>query len=316
MNRLNEREIIKIFQSKLTEKFIPEDVEFFKLGKKLCGIKVDTFVESTDMPPTMSLEQAARKSVVACVSDFASKGVKPLYGVVSMTIPNKFTKKSIQKLSLGLASASKEFGIKILGGDTNEGKELVIQFTLIGTSRKIVTRSGAKIGDVIVTSGPFGYSSSGLKILLKNKKAEKNFAKKAKNSVLKPKPKLKFGIKNQKYFSSSMDSSDGLSTTLSEMANQSKKKFVISNLPSTSQVIEFAKKNRMDHLDLILNGGEEYEIVATVSKQNLRKIRKNASLQNIKLYEIGHVTAGRGVFFKNQTTTFRIKNRGWMHFTS
>ena len=48
--------------------------------------------------------------------------------------------------------------------------------------------------------------------------------------ILNPKPKLQFGIKNQKYFSSSMDSSDGLSTTLNEMANQSKKKFLISKL--------------------------------------------------------------------------------------
>ena len=316
MSRLNEGKIIEIFQKWMSRKFVPEDVEFFKLDDKLCVVKVDTFVESTDMPPSMSLEQAARKSIVACVSDFASKGVKPLYGIISMTIPRKYSKKHIQKLAIGVSQTAKEFGFKVLGGDTNEGKELVIQVTLLGISKKIVKRKGAKVGDVIVTSGTFGNTSAGLKILLKKKKAEKNFARIAKSSVLKPKPKLQFGIKNQKYFSSSMDSSDGLSTTLNEMSNQSKKKFVISKLPSTPQVIEFAKKNRIDSNDLILNGGEEYEIVATVSKQHLRKVRKNASLEKIKLYEIGHVRPGKGVYYENQSAKFRIKSKGWMHFES
>ena len=314
MTALNEREIITIFQKRLARKFIPEDVEFFKVGDKFCVVKVDTFVESTDMPPQMSLVQAARKSVVACISDFAAKGVKPLYGVVSMTIP-KYSEKNIQKLSLGLRQVEKEFGIKILGGDTNAGKELVIQFTLLGISKKIVKRNGAKAGDVIVTSGSFGETSAGLKILLKKKQAEKKFAKIAKSSVLNPKPKLQFGIKNQKYFSSSMDSSDGLSTTLNEMADQSKKKFVISKFPVTSHVIEFAKKNRIDFLDLILNGGEDYEIVATVPRKYLKKLRKNAILQKIRLYEIGQVRAGKGVYFENKSK-FRIKSKGWMHFVS
>jgi len=84
MSKLNEREIIRIFQEKLGNKKIPsEDVEFFKLGKISFIAKIDTLVESTDIPPGTKLEDAARKSVVACVSDFASKGVKPHYGIVS-----------------------------------------------------------------------------------------------------------------------------------------------------------------------------------------------------------------------------------------
>ncbi len=63
MNRLNEKTIVKIFQDKLgNKKFIPEDVEFFKIGKKYVAVKVDTLVESTDMPYGTKLEDAARKS--------------------------------------------------------------------------------------------------------------------------------------------------------------------------------------------------------------------------------------------------------------
>src|SRR3989304_9357023 len=98
MTKLNEKEIISIFQKKLeNHRFVSEDIEIFRIGKMNCVTKVDTLVESTDIPPGMKLKDAARKSVVACVSDFASKGVKPLYGMISITIPKKLLQEKEQK---------------------------------------------------------------------------------------------------------------------------------------------------------------------------------------------------------------------------
>ena len=316
MNRLNEEQIIKIFQRNLNKNFVSEDVETFKIGKTPCIVKLDTLVESTDIPPRIKLQDVARKSIVACVSDFASKGVKPLYAVISVTIPRKFTKSKIQSLAKGFGLASKEFNIKILGGDTNEGKELVIQVFLVGTSGNIVPRKAARTNDIIITSGPFGYSAAGLKILLENKKSDSRFSKKATGTVFKPKPKLKFGLQNRNYFTSAMDSSDGLSTTLYEMAKQSRKKFVITNLPTNSDLLEFARKNKLDPLDLVFNGGEEYEIVATVNPARLQKLKNNAKRLKISLFEIGFVTAGKGVQYWQGNKTLRIENLGWMHFRS
>ena len=110
-----------------------------------------------------------------------------------------------------------------------------------------------------------------------------------------------------------MDSSDGLSTTLNEMSNQSKKKFVITSMPSENDVLEFAKSNELNSNNLILNSGEEYEIVATTSKSNLTKVKNNARKHRIKLYEIGYVTKGRGVFYKKNGKFVRIKDGGWKH---
>ena len=314
MSKLSEKKIIELFQSKLgNASFVPEDVESFKIGKEYLIVKVDTFVQSTDLPPQMKLEDAARKSIVSCVSDFAAKGVKPIFGIVSITIPKKLSRSSIQNLAKGLQRGAREFELKILGGDTNEGKELVITFSLFGTTKKIVSRSGAKTGHVIITSGSFGYTGAGLSILLKNKKSSKKFRTKAKNAVFKPKCKLLFGLKNKKHLSSSMDSSDGLSTTLNEMSDQSKKKFVITRMPSENDILEFAISNKLDPNDLILNGGEEYEIVATTSKSNLTKVKNNARKHRIKLYEIGYVTKGSGVFYKKNGKFIRIKDGGWKH---
>ena len=314
MSKLSEKKIIELFQNRLgNTSFVPEDVESFKIGKKRFIVKVDTLVESTDLPPGMKLEDAARKSIVSCVSDFAAKGVRPIFGIISLTIPKRFSKLNIESLAEGFQKAAKEFQLKILGGDTNEGKELVINFSLFGVSEKIVSRKGAKTNHAIITSGPFGYTGAGLSILLKNKKRSKKFETKTKSAVFKPSCRLMFGLKNKNYFSSSMDSSDGLSTTLNEMSSQSKKRFVITRMPSENDVFDFANSNRLNANDLIFNGGEEYEIVATVNTSNLTKVKKYAKKHRIKLYEIGYVTKGRGVFYKKDRKLIRIKDRGWQH---
>jgi len=314
MSKLSEKKIIELFQNRLgNTNFVPEDVESFKIGKKRLVAKVDTLVESTDVPPGMKLEDVARKSIVSCVSDFAAKGVKPIFGIVSLTIPKRLSRSNIESLAKGFQRAAGEFKLKILGGDTNEGKELVITFSLFGTSKKIVNRKGAKTNHVIITSGPFGYSGAGLSILLKNKNGSKKFKAKAKRAVFRPNCRLTFGLKNKNYFSSSMDSSDGLSTTLNEMSTQSKKKFVITRMPSENDVFDFASSNGLNANDLIFNSGEEYEIVATANTSNLTRIKKYAKKHRIKLYEIGYVTKGSGVFYKKDGKLIRIKDKGWQH---
>jgi len=337
MNKLSEKKIIELFQNTLgNTNFVPEDVESFKIGKEQLVVKVDTFVESTDLPPKMKLEDAARKSIVSCVSDFASKGVKPIFGIVSLTIPKKLSRSNIQSLAKGFQIATREFGLKILGGDTNEGEELVITFSLFGTAKKIVKRNGAKTNDLIICSGPFGYTRAGLSILLKNKKYSETFDVKAKRSVFRPNCRLEFGLKNKNYFSSAMDSSDGLSTTLNEMSIQSKKKFIITHTPSEKDISDFADLNRIHVENLIFHGGEEYEIVATINPTHLESIKKYAKNHKIRLYEIGYVTKGRGVFLgrtaanslgykckgnrrlNNNFSDFadsgvRIKDKGWQH---
>ncbi|WKT58087.1 thiamine-phosphate kinase [Candidatus Nitrosotenuis chungbukensis] len=270
MTKLDEKEIIKIFQKGFGRQ-VSEDVETFPLGKKLCVIKTDTLVESTDIPPKMTLHDAARKSIVACVSDFASKGVRPSYCIISVAIPRKYSAKKIKEIADGFRDASKEFGFKILGGDTNEGEELVLSVSFFGIADDIVHRKGARTGDSIIVTGPFGNASAGLKHVMSGKKAEPKFARKIKDTVYHPMPRLGFGVSAAKYLSSAMDSSDGLSTTLVEMSAQSKKKFVISSLPMDPDLERFARQNRLDVIDLVFNGGEEYEIVATVPQKNLKK---------------------------------------------
>lgn len=171
MKRLDESAIIEIFQRKLVKaKFESEDVEILNLGKAKIVAKTDTMVESTDIPSGMKLSDAARKSVVACVSDFASKGVKPRYGMISVNLPRMISRSKINEIALGFKKACNEFDISILGGDTNEGKEIVFNVCLFGITDTIVARRNSKKGNLIYVTGPFGYTTVGLDILLNKKK--------------------------------------------------------------------------------------------------------------------------------------------------
>ena len=315
MTELDENKIIEIFQTKLgNKKFISEDVEVFTLGKTKIVAKTDTMVESTDIPKKMKLSDAARKSVIACVSDFAAKGIKPEYGIISINLPKSISRIKIDSIANGFKKACKEYGISIIGGDTNAGKEIVFNVCIFGNSNSIITRRGSKEGDLIFVTGPFGYTSVGLDILLNNKKQKSNFIEKAIKSVTNPKPKLIYGLKNKKYFSSSMDSSDGLSTTLNEMSKQSKKKFVINKIPSNKDLENYIRKQKMNLNSTVFHGGEEYEFVFTVPAKHKKTIIKNSKVLKTPIVEIGYVTSGKGVYLKEGNRDILLKDLGWKHF--
>ena len=351
MTKLNEKEIIDLFYSTLLKKNkiqfqIRDDVSilsFKDLRKNNVKstnfpniiIKCDMLVESTDVVKQMKIWQIARKSIVSAVSDMSAKGIKPPYfSLLSLGIPSSWTKNKIKNLILGFEKASKEFGIVFLGGDTNESKELVIDCTLVGfldsISNHIPLRNNAKAGDIVITSGEFGYTSAGLKILLVNSKAIPSFKKRAISSILLPKPNQKFGTLLGKYFSSSIDSSDGLGTSLYELAKQSGINFYINDIPIPGGLIEFAKTNSLDIYDLIFNGGEEYEIIATINPLNLPKVNFLAKKFHLPLFVIGKAMTGNGNVFVKYDNEFEVfhgrkieknkdyfllENKGFLHFS-
>ena len=334
MKRLNEREIIDLFTSNINDPLLDkvknDDVVIFPLRNgslkrmnKTSNMKIvlksDMLVESTDVPKIMKPWQIARKAILACVSDFAAKGIRPYACLISIGIPKKYSRKNIASLAAGFARASKEYDVHILGGDTNESKELIIDCNMMGVTTlpdsKIPRRKGAKVGDLIVTSGKFGYTSSGLKIILSHLSAEKKFRTKSISSVTLPKPQVEFGFKLAKYFSSSIDSSDGLSTSLYELIQKSKVDFIIDRIPIPNNLIHFASLNCIKTDDLIFFGGEEYETVATVPKQNFRKLMKDARKHKISMYQIGQVVRGNGnLVYEINGIRKIIRNQGFLHF--
>lgn len=308
MTKLDEREIIRIFADRLG---IADLDDVALLGRNIV-FKADMLVASTDVPPGMEAWQVARKSIVSCVSDLAAKGVMPHAAMVSLGLPRNCTRPYVEGLAKGFAGASKEFRVKIVGGDTNEANGLVIDCSMIGfASGKIPARKGARPGDAVVVSGMFGLPPAGLAILMRNAVTAGMFRKQAAESVLQPKPRQRFGLALAKYFSSSIDSSDGLAMSLYELASQSRVDIVIDSVPAADGVEKFAQENGLDAHELVFHGGEEYEIVATIPKIKLKQAVSVAKKAGVGLHVIGRVQKGSGDVFVGKKL---LENRGYVHF--
>ena len=293
---------------------IGDDVAVVPLGAGKLVVKVDMLVEHTDVPPGMTYRQAARKAVAMCVSDFAAKGAKPDSFMVSVGLRGGVTQEEVDELALGFRDAAREWRLHLVGGDTNEARELVIDCAMVGFAEGIVDRKGARPGDILAVTGPFGYPPAGLRIMKHGAASGIGFGKKAKASVLKPSPSLEVGWALAPYMSSSMDSSDGLARSVHTLASESGVGFELTKLPMGDGVEAFAAANGLRAENLVLEGGEEYLIVGTVRKSKFAAATAAAKKAGGQLIEIGRATSRSGrVELKAGGRTRVVRNVGWTH---
>ena len=306
----------------------PDDVGYAQVGKKTMVVNTDTWVQSTDMPPRMTLRQAARKSVVSCISDLAAKGARPGFGTISVNIPKGATRGDIRGMAHGFADAAGEYNIRIVAGDTNAGREFVFNVCVVGEHvlERKVARGGAGPGDGIFVTGPFGYTALGFKVLLEGHAGGGGAVRRAVRSVLHPVARAEFGARCAKYFTSAMDSSDGLGFTLNEMARQSGRAFEVHGIPATVQLERYARRNGMSLDSLVFYGGEEYEIVFTATASGGRRIARVADRLGVPLMKIGTVKDAGGdggcpVYVRRgggdgDDIRVKIEDSGWEHLAS
>src|SRR5712691_1272762 len=322
MKGLTEREIIRILTNQFAgQPGIPlgfdDDISAIPISSKTWIIvKTDMIVGSTDVPSGMTVQEAARKGVVATVSDFAAKGVRPRVLMVSLGLLAPVKKKTVQEIARGLIQAAREYQCKIIGGDTNQADDLVIDIVGIGFAnpKTLVQRNGARPGDIIAVTGPFGKTSAGLKILMsKGEKDSANYPSLVR-AVRRPKARLKEGIllAKSRAATSSIDSSDGLAWSLHQIAQSSKVGINLHTLPVAPEAETFAKEHRMSVLELALYGGEEYELVVTIKPERFDDLKKRVpSLTRIGIVE----KQSFGVAAHLAGKRIQIKERGWEHFT-
>lgn len=316
---LDEHDIIEL----VTKRFAPlprgysqigDDVALIPHGRAGEGVvlKTDMLVGKTDVPPGMTWRMAARKAVAMCVSDFASKGVRPAAFMVSLGLPPIELKDNVEGLASGLADAAAEWKLKLVGGDTGEADDLVIDCMMVGFAKRLVPRGGAKPGEAVVVSGAFGQTAAGLKILMEGARADEEFRKEAVASVYMPEPNLELGVALGGLLSSSIDSSDGLAMSLHAISEMSRVGIEVHEIPYPKGLEMFAAENSLEASDLALYGGEEYEIVGTISKKRLRGAMRKAKGLGCELFVIGETTAKGGVRLANGK---KIRKDGWVHFT-
>jgi thiamine-monophosphate kinase len=323
---LGEHEIIQLMRryfEVMPEAAVPfgDDVSAVPVAAGYVAVlKADMLVAKTDVPASMSLWQAARKAVVMNVSDFAAKGVAPRAVLVSLGLPCGMRREDLVEIAKGLNAGAREYGAYVVGGDTGEASDLVISVQLFGTSAKqgLMLRSGAKAGDVLAVTGGFGKSAAGLKLML-NEDAFSGSAGLREvlvNAVCLPMARLREGLalRGCGAVSASMDSSDGLAWSMRELAALSGVGFVVDSLPAAKEAAEFADANGLEVSDLVLYGGEEYELVVTVKPELWGDAVAAVEEVGGKLLRIGKATEEKQVVWLVDGKKRAVEARGYEHF--
>ncbi len=239
------------------------------------------------------------------LSDIAAMGGSPRAAFLSLALPSDLPQPWVDRFIAGLLKLAARFSVPLAGGDTAQSPEGVLaDVVVLGSvpAGQAILRSGARAGDSIYVTGTLGSAVADLNRLRDGEKLKP----KAHPKHFYPEPRLAVGqfLRDKKLASAMIDISDGLSTDLGHICEESKTGAVVYSelLPAFSDE---------DGLRFALHGGDEYELLFTARRNR----RIPTQIAGIPLTRIGEVTGGRQMrlAMANGGTAI-LKPGGWEHF--
>lgn len=317
-------------QHESTKKAIGDDaavIEFPKDEQTL--ISTDLLLEGIHFDLSwMPLTHLGYKAVIVNLSDIAAMNAIPKQILVSIGVSNRFSLEALEEIYTGIRAACEQYKIDLIGGDTSSSAfGLAISITVIGSAKNedIVYRHGAKENDLVCVSGDLGSAYSGLLVLQREKKtfeANPNFQPDLDNyefvigSQLKPKARVDMVelFKEKKITPTSMiDISDGLASELFHICKNSDCGCSIyeEKLPIDIQTAQVAEEFEITPVMPALNGGEDYELLFTLSLDDYEKVKE---LHQIII--IGYISDKKdGINLINKAgQSIPLKAQGWDSF--
>lgn len=274
------------------------------------------------------LKHLGYKAVVVNLSDIYAMNATPRQITVSIAISSRFTVEALDELYEGIAAACQRYKVDLVGGDTSSTlKGMVISVTAIGDAHpaQITYRNQAQIGDAICLSGDLGAAYLGLQILerekrifLDNPAAQPDLEEQSYLIGRQLKPEARHDIvallaKHRIKPTAMIDVSDGLSSDLLHICTQSGIGCRITEeyIPVHTDTLEVSAQFQLPPITCMLNGGEDYELLFTVSPQDATYIEQN--LYGIAI--IGHTTpADEGyTIISRGGNEHRLSAQGWKH---
>ncbi|WP_432481090.1 thiamine-phosphate kinase [Moraxella sp. ZY200743] len=245
------------------------------------------------------------KSVAVNLSDLASMGATPYAILLGLSLP-KNNANWLKEFALGVSDICNQFHVELIGGDTTKSDVLTISVTALGFIKKgqAIKRGGAKIGDMICVSGNIGTASLALSHILTGQQTT------LQNALDLPMPKVDLGQKLVGYASSMIDISDGLGQDLGHILTAGGVGAVLhlEDIPCDDEVDALPFDKKYQH---ILNGGDDYELCFTISKDNFDKFN---ALHPNQIFKIGKITEQQGLQLYHRHQKVDIAIQGWEHF--
>jgi thiamine-monophosphate kinase len=313
-------------KQKSTIKGIGDDAAVLNHKGKTIVVTTDLLVEGVHFDLSyMPLKHLGYKAVVVNLSDVYAMNANATQITVSIAVSNRFPLEALEELYAGIETAASVYDVDVIGGDTTSSTSgLLISITALGEVNKedVVYRNGAKPNDLLVVSGDLGGAYLGLQVLEREKEVfkvnpnsqpdlemysyiiERQLRPEARRDIIKL-------LKDLEVKPTSMiDISDGLSSEVIHLCKQSEVGCDLyeNKLPLDPQVISTCEEFKMESTTIALNGGEDYELLMTISQEDFPKIKANPNLT-----VIGYITeqsAGMHLVTRADTK-IPIKAQGW-----
>lgn len=312
-----------------TLKGIGDDAAVIGTGDHLQLVSTDMLLEGTHFDLSyMPLQHLGYKAVAVNVSDIAAMNGRPKQITVSIGLSNRFSVEAVEELYKGIAFACDDYAVDLVGGDTTSSPSgLVISVSVLGEveKNKIAYRKNAEEKDIICATGDLGAAFLGLQVLEREK------------AVFKANPEMQPDLEKYDYIvrrqlkpsarmdiihefadlgvipTSMIDISDGLASELFHLAKNSDVGVTVyeDKLPIAKMTYDTAVEFNLDPITCALNGGEDYELLFTISQGDFEKIKNHPDIATI-----GYVDKkenGLKMVTKNNNTV-ALQAQGWQHF--
>ena len=285
-------------------------------GDEYLVATTDVVNPRTHIPAGATPSQIGWYATAVNLSDIAAAGARPLGFVAALSLPKETDIEFLRGLGMGMEECAREFGIAVLGGDTKESDTLSIAGTAIGRVRKdrILLRKGARPGDLIVVTGDLGRAGHAYREI-----ASAPLKGELLGHLLRPYPRVMEGM----FFSESgavtscMDISDGLGSTLAQMAGMTGLSYQVDwEAMPVHRGLEALPPAVAK--DLSLYSGGDYELVATVKPEGvetlLSRYRTERRADRNRLTLIGRVGPPGPNVLVSKAGKEPLLAKGWEHF--
>lgn len=311
-----------------TIKGVGDDAAVIDFLDKKTVVTTDLLLEGIHFDLTYTpLKHLGYKSVVVNVSDVYAMNATPTQVTVSLGLSSKMSVEALDELYEGIYAACDYYNVDLVGGDTSSSLTgLTISVTAMGVAdeKKLAYRDGAKANDLICVSGDLGAAYMGLQLLEREKRVYSD------NPEVQPdlsgydyllgrqlKPEAQKGIceflaKLDVVPTSMIDISDGLSSEIKHICSQSKTgcRIYEDKVPIDPTTAKLAEEMGINPIVAALNGGEDYELLFTISQADYEKF---GGQEDANIYIVGHITEEtKGCYLvTNADQEVELQAQGW-----
>lgn len=274
---------------------------------------MDTLIGGVHFPADTAAEDIGHKCLAVNLSDLAAMGAEPAWAMLGLTV-EKLNHLWFDEFSQGFFSVAKAFNVQLIGGDLTRGPlAICIQITGLAKADHVLTRNGARPGDLIYVSGCLGDAALGFMYLNREIQMDREDSQYFLKRFNRPDPRVSLGLRLTDVANAAIDISDGLASDLEHICNSSGvgAQIKIEQIPLSNKYRKY-----LDQVGWLpaLSFGDDYELCFTIDPENVSQLDEIVAETGVSVTCIGRCMVGSEVGFKHMEEHYHVKKKGYLHF--